>query len=219
MPTIKKVDFPSNQYYQKETKKKQIVLHHTVSDPFSAEGDINHWKSTPEHIATHYVITYDGVVNQCYDTKYWGHHLGVTSAWMAAHGYADYRYRNVILNQESIAIEIDSWGGLTFKNGQFYNAYGGVVKNVEVEELAKPWRGFKYFQKYSQAQIDSVKAIILEQAALHKIPLVGITDGNLELRKDALDSVPGIYSHTSYRPDKSDIYPQREIIEMLKSLK
>jgi hypothetical protein len=39
-----------------------------------------------------------------------------------------------------------------------------------------------------------------------------------EVSKEALKSVPGIWSHTSVRSDKSDCHPQLELIAMLKSL-
>jgi len=39
------------------------------------------------------------------------------------------------------------------------------------------------------------------------------------LSKDALSGKPGIFGHCSYRLDKSDIHPQKEMIDMLKSLK
>ena len=39
-----------------------------------------------------------------------------------------------------------------------------------------------------------------------------------EVSKNALSAVPGLYTHNSYRKDKSDISPQSKMIEMLKSL-
>ena len=38
------------------------------------------------------------------------------------------------------------------------------------------------------------------------------------LNEDALKGEPGIWSHTSYRPDKSDVSPQENLIKMLKNL-
>ena len=38
---------------------------------------------------------------------------------------------------------------------------------------------------------------------------------SFDVNKDALNGVPGIYSHTSYRPDKSDVHPQPELIAAL----
>lgn len=40
----------------------------------------------------------------------------------------------------------------------------------------------------------------------------------LELNADALAGVPGVWSHTSVRIDKSDIFPQKEMIDLIKSL-
>ena len=39
-----------------------------------------------------------------------------------------------------------------------------------------------------------------------------------EVSAEALKGKQGVWSHTSFRFDKSDIHPQPEIIEMLKSL-
>jgi hypothetical protein len=36
--------------------------------------------------------------------------------------------------------------------------------------------------------------------------------------KNALSGVAGVYTHNSYRRDKSDISPQPKMIEMLKKL-
>jgi hypothetical protein len=40
-----------------------------------------------------------------------------------------------------------------------------------------------------------------------------------DVSKEALSGESGIWSHTSFRSDKSDIHPQGELIKMLKSLK
>ena len=38
------------------------------------------------------------------------------------------------------------------------------------------------------------------------------------ISKNAMNGVPGVWTHTSYRNDKSDCHPQKELIEMLKRL-
>ena len=40
-----------------------------------------------------------------------------------------------------------------------------------------------------------------------------------EVSQDALCGKPGIYTHVSFRKDKSDCHPQKELIQMLKELK
>jgi hypothetical protein len=39
-----------------------------------------------------------------------------------------------------------------------------------------------------------------------------------DISKKGLSGIPGVYTHNSYRKDKSDISPQPKMIAMLKSL-
>ena len=133
-------------------------------------------------------------------------------------GFKDYAIRNELLNKQSIGIEIDSWGGLTKgKDGLYYNAYGKPISN-KLEVVECDWRGYKYFQKYSQAQIDTLAELLPLLMEANKIPSYGIKDGNFDVRMDALNGTPGIYSHSSFRNDKSDLMPDQNLIKMLNNL-
>lgn len=215
---IKQINFPENQYYKDTQEKKQIVLHHTVSDPMSAVGDINSWTSDASRIATYIIISYDGTINKCFKSNQWAHHLGVTSKFLKEKGFSDYASRNDLLNKQSIAIEIDAWGGLTKdKNGKFLNAYGKPISD-KLEVVECDWRGYKYFQKYSKGQIDVLSELLPILMKEYSIPSYGIKDGNFDIRMDALSGKPGIYSHSNLRADKSDLYPDKNLIEMLKNI-
>jgi len=134
-----------------------------------------------------------------------------------ASAFKDFLVRNELLNRNSIAIELDCWGGVTKSDKGFLNAYGKPIsKDLEVVECN--WRGYKYFQKYSQAQIQALRELLPELMKRYSIPSFGIKDGNLDMRRDAIAGIPGIFSHTSYRKDKSDLYPDESIIEMLNTL-
>jgi N-acetyl-anhydromuramyl-L-alanine amidase AmpD len=89
------VPFPANQYVAQTTDKKQVVLHHTVSDPDYAQGDLSYWLSTTERVATAVVLQGDGKVFQCFSSKLWGYHIGSGNWNLDAH---------------SIGVEIDNWG-------------------------------------------------------------------------------------------------------------
>lgn len=214
---VNNVKFPSNQYYQEIFKKKQIVLHHTVSDPTSHIGDVNSWLSDVTRISTYAIIGYDGVINKCFKSNEWAHHLGVKSTSLKNFGFVDFNVRNEILNKESIAIEIDAWGGLVKKGDLFYNAYGKPISN-KLEVVECNWRGFKYFQKYSKEQIETLSELLPILMKEYNITSFGIKDGNLDVRMDALEGKSGVFSHSCYRSDKSDIYPDRNLIEMLKNI-
>ncbi len=214
---VKDIKFPSNQYFAETQVKKQIVLHHTVSDPMSATGDINSWLSDTTRIATYIILGYDGTIHKCFKSNEWAHHLGVTSTSLKNLGFKDSATRNLLLNKQSIGIEIDAWGGLTKKDGVYYNAYGRPISN-KLDVVECNWRGFKYFQKYSKEQIDVLSRLLPILMREYNIANNGIKDGNLNVRMDALRGESGIYSHTSYRSDKSDIYPDEDLLKMLKTL-
>lgn len=232
------VDFPDTKYYPLEYPKKQIVLHHTVSNSKSVEGDIDHWLSLTDRIATCIIVGGDGIAHQCFSSKYWAHHLGVKASYLQQKGFTDWSTRNVELNRSSIAIEIDNWGGLVLGDGtpkqfglkadgtpnmvqtvsgKYYTAYGNPVE-CEVQAYDKPFRGYSYYEKYSEAQIKTVGELLLLWHIKYGIPL-DYHPTMFDISHDALSGVSGIWSHTSYREDKSDIHPQENLIEMLKTLK
>jgi len=235
--TIVAVDFPDNKFYPNEYPKKIIVLHHTVSGP-GIRGDIQHWLSLTDRIATCIIIDDKGVANQCFSSKYWAHHLGIKSSYLQAQGFTDWTTRNVELNRSSIAIEIDNWGGLVqgdgaskqfglksdgtpnmilTEAGKFYAAYGNKVDCV-VQEYTEPFRGYKFYEKYSDAQIKTIGELLLLWHIKYGIPL-DYHDDMWDISKRALGGEPGIWTHVNYRTDKSDCHPQPELIEMLKTLK
>ncbi|MFW6272274.1 MAG: N-acetylmuramoyl-L-alanine amidase [bacterium] len=223
---IIQVDFPSDQYYRQQTKKKQIVLHHTVSGQ-GVEGDIRWWKQTKSRIATPIIIDYKGNIFQCFSTKYWGHHLGVKQKVFDGNGIT--KTNNVILNKQSIGVEIDSWGGLVKSKKYWYPAKWDAEKNKfvgdrnqkpvkNVQTYEKGYKGFYAFEKYTDEQIESLRKLIVYWNDVYNIPL-NYNDDMWDVSLNALNGESGIWSHVSYRDDKSDCHPQPELIEMLKSLK
>lgn len=206
---------PDNQYYPEVTDKSQIVLHHTVSGP-GADGDINWWLSNPEHIATCVIISRDGTVNTLFRSKYWAHHIGVKYRVFNAFGISPYG-ANKSLNKASIGIELDSWGGVIKKDGKYYREYGKEISKDEVIDYGVDIRGFRYYEKYTREQISSLKALLIYWGKNYNIPLQ-YNALMWSLNEQALSGCPGVWSHVSFRPDKSDCHPQPSLINMLKSL-
>lgn len=223
------VDFSQNQYYREETTKSQICLHHTVSGGF-AQGVIDWWNQDPQRIATQFVVQKDGTIFQLYSSKYWAHHLGLKSTFLQKMGFSDYDSRNVLLNKSSVAMEICNWGGLVKdENGAFHPAKWDTnlkkyvpymkitIPNDEVQIYPKPFRDFIYFEKYSPEQIVSVNRLVVylcEKFGIDKTYQPDMWDVSM----NALSGKSHIYSHCSFRTDKSDCHPQPELIQMLQSL-
>ena len=212
---IIQVDFPENRYFKEQTDKRQIVLHHTVSGRGVA-GDINWWKQNPQRIATAVIIEWNGDIYQLFSSRYWAHHLGVRAA------------NNRALNEASIGIEIDAWGGLIKYNRKWYPARWDENKRKHVADtriapikdvVTYPdgYRGFYGYEKYTDEQIESVRKLLVYWGKHYNIPLK-YNDDMWEISQKALRGDAGVWSHTSFRQDKSDVHPQKELVDMLKSL-
>lgn len=195
--------------------KSQIVLHHTVSGDFP-RNVASWWNRTKTRVATALLIGHDGRGYQCFSSKKWAHHIGVKSDFLKDQGFIDYKTRNVLLNKHSIGVEICNWGGLKYKNGKWYNSYDKVV-DTEVVEYPNKFRGYYGFEKYTQKQIEKVLQLCYYWYKVYGIPM-HYNDTMWDVSKEALGGKSGIWSHTSYRTDKSDCHPQIELIEGLKYL-
>lgn len=221
---IEKYHLPADQYRSDNPTpdKKFIVLHHTASGP-NPYTVIDGWKNdTRGRIATQYVIggrttkgdDYDGLIVEAFPDPFWASHLGNVSSYLHSH---------------SIGIEICNWGILTEKNGKFYNYVGREIPPTNVYTFKEPFRGSKHYHVYSDAQIESVRKLLLHLSKKHNIDLDrGLKNWLETLKKPALafdyfvdavgGKVFGLLSHTSVRRDKSDVYPHPKLVDMIKSL-
>lgn len=211
---IVQIDFPADQYYKKETAKNQAVLHHTVSGQ-GVRGDIRTWLSNTVRVATHVIIGQDGTINQCYSTRYWAHHIGVKSYQLKKMGLTG--SENKGLNMHSVGIEIDSYGGLKKENGIWKTVYGTTIADDMVVEYPEGYRGYYGYERYTEKQIEAVMSFLIYLNKTYGISLRYHED-MWDVSKAAMSGENGIWTHTSYRSDKSDCHPQPELIEALKSL-
>ncbi|MFW6226355.1 MAG: peptidase C14 caspase catalytic subunit P20, partial [bacterium] len=92
------------------------------------------------------------------------------------------------------------------------------IVDVPVVHYPNGYRGYYYYEKYTDDQIKTTGELLLYWNKTYDIPL-DYNDNMWEVNDDALGGKRGIWSHTSYRNDKSDVHPQPELIEMLKTLK
>lgn len=206
---IKQVEFPLSQYFQEEHKKSQIYLHHTAGGP-SGENVFKHWANNKERVSTCVAISNDGTIVQGYSSRFWGYHLGLTAQPFAKFGV---KYQS--LDRISIGIEICNWGYVKPKDGKFFNYVNREVKDVI--ELDKPYKGYKFWHNYTDAQIESTRQLLKLWESRYGIN-IKYHDDIWDLCKRALAAENGVFTHNSVRKDKSDIYPHPKMIEMLKSL-
>ena len=191
--------------------KSQIYLHHTAG---AAEGErqFSFWSNDKVRVATCVCISRDGEIVQGFGSKYWAYHLGMKTSHFAIF---DLAYKN--LDKISIGVEICNWGWLTERSGEFYTYVGSKIPKERVIALDKPYRGHTYWEAYTDAQIDSVRELLVLWRDRYGIP-IGYDEKIWEMHRGALMGDSGVYTHNSVRPDKTDVSPQPKLIDMLKKL-
>lgn len=206
------------------TDKHTVFLHHTAgrANPYKVAKSWNN--DSRGRVATQYIIggrsldgsdSKNGVVVECFPDDYFAWHLG--------------RVGDFEMSTHSIGIEINNWGWLEKRNGKYYNYVDLEVPADQVVELDKPFRGHKYYHKYTDEQIESLKLLLKEIERRH--PNVDLSKGMIpimnkgdhaeafEFNKDAYyGKIHGLWTHTNVRKDKSDCSPQDNLINMLLSL-
>lgn len=191
---------PFRNYYQTMSVKTQLVVHHTAggsgNSAWSWFKERNGGNGT---ISVPYIIEPDGSILNLFQNPFqFGYHLGVA-------GKSN-------LDKSSIPMELVNWGFLK------ENEIGKKVKESEVVEYPNLFRGFKWFHKYTDAQIESTYLLLKNLSFVTSIPLDYEYDHFFKVSKKALMGVMGLYSHCSYRLDKTDCHPQLELIQMLTAL-
>ena len=215
---INSVPLENNQFVKEATTKTQIYLHHTAGNS-SGFNVIYGWnKDKRGRVGTCVTISgknayksKDGEICQAFSSRYWAYHLGAETKSFKQFGLA---YKN--LDKLSIGIEICNWGFLTKKDGKYYNYVNGLIDENEVTILDKPYRGKKYFHRYTDAQIESVRQLLVFWRDRYDIDITYNSDDMWELSGNALKGANGLFSHNSVRTDKIDIYPCPRMITMLK---
>lgn len=203
---------------------KNLFLHHTAGwdNPYRV---IESWNEDRRgRVGTQYVIggqsvkgdrDYDGVVVECLPNNYIAWHLG--------------KVGNFNISKYSVGIELTNFGYLKKKNGKFYTHSNTEVHPSQVCDLGYEFKGFQYWHKYSDYQIESLRLLILHIQEIY--PRINIYRGLLEelqtktpaeafaFNRDAYwGKIYGMWTHTNVRKGKFDCFPQPELINMLKTL-
>lgn len=203
---IRELLLSPNQYFNEPQPKRQIVLHHTASGDI-VQNVVHGWQISTVKVGTAYLIDRSGQIFKTFEDNAWAWHLGMQHP------------RNTIANQQSIGIELTNWGYLTKVGDKFFNYVNREVPQSGVITYTIPFKSCRYFQAYTPAQIAAFRELILMLAEKYNIPTHYQGYDNLfKLSNKAIRGQKGIFTHNSYRLDKTDLHPQPEIIEMLKNL-
>ena len=194
---------------------KQIVLHHTCGS--SADSAVSWWQQTAERVGTNFIIDKDGTVVQCFDLKYWAYHLYVASKSNSVPPQYKTFAHDRRLARASVGIELVSAGELTVKNGQFVSSYDKVIPKESVITYEKPYRDCRFYEAYTKAQLESLSQLLQHLGPLLPHIPFKYNESMWQTNIEAVKGTAGIWSHVSYRSDKSDCHPQKELIAILKA--
>jgi hypothetical protein len=161
---FKDIFLATDEYFPVDFKKTIIYLHHTCGGnrpDYVVQGwDKDHNSDgSVSRIATSFVIggkstrdgdtSWDGTIIRCFPESQWAWHLGAKDT-------------NITIDKISIGIEICNYGYLNkSKTGQYLTYVNSIVPEDQVVELSKPFRGYKYYHKYTDAQISSVRELLI----------------------------------------------------------
>jgi hypothetical protein len=206
-----------DEYVKRETQKTTIWLHHSGGGS-RPDWTINGWETNNGlKVGTHFVIgrksstgdiqVWDGKVLKAIDDRYWVSHLGIET-------------KSDQLNSRSIGIELCNYGPLTLgKDGNFYNYVNKPINKEDVVELETEFRGYKYWEKYTDSQLESLYKLIIYLKKRWIIQIEsGIYNEDWFNYDEKWFSMGGLRSHGQVRKDKFDLFPQKELIDMLNRL-
>lgn len=231
---------PKGEYKPGPTKKDYLFLHHTAGwdDPYNV---INAWDRDNSTIATEFVMggqsikgnrdEFDGRVIQAFPQGAYAWHLGKNGS----------RY----MHEHSVGVEVCNFGYLEEGGyhkwdpvkkrkvwvektaGKLYTYVGTVAQESQVVKLSKPFRGYQHWHRYSDEQIENLRQFIMFIAERDSIDVrAGLIQEvkkygakGFEFNDDAFyGRIKGMWTHTNTRKDKTDMFPQQELIDMLLTL-
>jgi len=218
---IKQYNLPENEYVNEVTSKKTIFIS-SNNGQHSPYEVIDHWAEDQRgRVGAHYVIgglptyvdtnklsnkdsEYDGLILQAIKDEFRGYHLG--------------KVRSRELIKKSISVELCSAGFLKENNGKYFTWYNQEVHPSQVIRLDSPYRGHRYFHKYSEEQIDSLKAILKLLCNKHDIVSGNYFKDIKYLENLSHIGISGILSRDHVRRDSISIFPQKELLNIMNDL-
>jgi hypothetical protein len=210
---------PHGEYKDGPVKPEYVFIHHTAGwhNPYKTIDD---WgKDTRGAVATEFVLggpsvrgnddSYDGLIVQAFPEGNYGWHLGKNGSQ--------------VMHKNSVTMELCNFGYI--KDGKTYA--GTIVDKSQIVTLAKPFKGYKDWHRYSDAQIESLRLWMHFIAERNNIDIrAGLPTlikqkgaAAFEFNENAYyGKVKGVLTHTNIRKDKYDMFPQQELMDMLVSL-
>ncbi len=189
---------PANQFMPPAAQKTGICIHHTVGG--SARSTFDWWLNDGQQVGTAYIIERDGRVHEVFPPEAWAWQFGLK--WPSS--------RKIAFEQRFIGIELASEGGLKESDGKLY-CFDRISPRCEKNradafDCGRLYRGYRYFDNYERAQVDSLIRLMDDLLTRFAIPRRRPASP-LDFHGEVLEKFTGVIGHAMIRNDKSDPNP------------
>ena len=203
---------PDREHFPESYNKTGICIHHTVGG--SASSTVRWWIRDSPRVATAYLVARDGTIHEVFDPQHWAWQFGLKrNEWS--------REEKVAFEKRFIGIEIASEGGLIESNGNLYCfdkiSNRTLVDRAEAFDYGKPYRGYRYYAKYTPQQLTSVQELVNQLCDQFNIPRRTPAIGRAYYGKENMNAFQGIIGHVHVRLDKTDPIPDEHFWDSLSS--
>jgi N-acetylmuramoyl-L-alanine amidase len=184
-------------YYPKTNKwKNKLVLHYLAG---SFQGGLPWLTRSNYRVSVAFIIGRSGLIVNPFNPDYWSYHIGKNSF-----------VSNEKISFESVGVEIASWGFLV-RRGDYLYTYTGQkycsLQDAHAYVKTESWRGFEYWDTYTEAQYKSLKFLTDYLCNRYPIPRKFLYDEVGLETTSRVASFKGIMTHTHARFDKWDVGP------------
>lgn len=183
----------TDNYFQIESIKKQIVIGHTYNHDMKHIIGWQHRYNGKYKKTAAYTISADGVVYNHFQPKFQSKY-----------------FNNLEMDKKSVVIllENDGWLIKDDKTNEFFTWIGDIY-NEPSKIVEKKWRGYEYWAPYNKKQIKSLEGLVKLLCDEFSIPLIAI-DHNTKL-DDVLD-YEGIIYRSNLNKNYTDLSPSWDFI-------
>tara|TARA_R110000765_G_scaffold44935_1_gene92883 strand:+ start:1268 stop:2176 length:909 start_codon:yes stop_codon:yes gene_type:complete len=218
---VNKYYLPKGEYIKEGNKPEYCFLHHTAGreNPYKV---VDSWgRDDRGRVGTEFVLggqshtsgikDYDGELVQCFAKGGFAYHLGKVGS----------RH----MKMSSVGIEICSMGYLDSSNKTYV---GSKCLSSQTCKLSEPFKGYVYWHRYSEKQIEILGKWIKYIGERDGIDMrVGLQEWIKKygptkafgFHQDAYEGkVKGLLTHTNVRKDKWDCYPDPNLVDMIMSI-
>jgi len=222
--TIVEFDASKDQYYKELNKKEQIILKSSLSEGnnlFVKNKFLWENKISKSAYGSAFIIggedyssfnkrICDGEIIKLFDEKYWSNFINSQSTNIEQ------------LNRASISITVCNWGPLMISpDGYLANWLGEKVNEKNYYDLGREWRGFRYFYKYTNAQLDSLAVILkwlIQKWNIQTHSHYYAQPWWSEINRDVQSGKNGLWNEASFSLQSFGMHPQPELLQILSSL-